>query len=50
MNNSNGNLKEENGLKDLVLMGDEVGDPDISMLVQQENELLEEEHARSEKS
>ena len=41
--NSNGKLKDENGLKDLVLMGDEVGDPDISMLVQQENELLEEE-------
>jgi RNA polymerase primary sigma factor len=41
--NSNGNLKEENGFKDLVLMGDEVGDPDISMLVQQENELLEDE-------
>jgi RNA polymerase primary sigma factor len=41
--NSNGKLKEENELKDLVLMGDEVGDPDISMLVQQENELLEDE-------
>jgi RNA polymerase primary sigma factor len=41
--NSNGKLKEENGLKDLVLMGDEVGDPDISMLVQQENELLEDD-------
>ena len=40
---SNGKLKEENGLKDLVLMGDEVGDPDISMLVQQENELLEDD-------
>ena len=38
-----GNLKDENGLKDLVLMGDEVGDPDISMLVQQENELVEDE-------
>jgi RNA polymerase primary sigma factor len=41
--NSNGKLKDENSLKELVLMGDEVGDPDISMLVQQENELLEEE-------
>ena len=41
--NSNGNLKEENGLKDLVLMGDEVGDPDISLLVQQESELLEDD-------
>jgi RNA polymerase primary sigma factor len=41
--NSNGKLKEENGFKELVLMGDEVGDPDISMLVQQENELLEDE-------
>jgi RNA polymerase primary sigma factor len=39
---SNGNDKEEN-LKDLVLMGDEVGDPDISLLVQQESELLEDE-------
>jgi RNA polymerase primary sigma factor len=41
--NANGDHKEENGLKDLVLMGDEVGDPDISLLVQQENELLEDE-------
>ena len=41
--NSNSKLSEENGLKDLVLMGDEVGDPDISMLVQQENELLDDE-------
>ena len=41
--NSNGKLSEENGIKDLVLMGDEVGDPDISMLVQQENEILEDE-------
>jgi RNA polymerase primary sigma factor len=41
--NSNGKLKEENGFKELVLMGDEVGDPDISMLVQQENELLEDD-------
>ena len=39
---SNGNLKEENVLKDMVSMGDEVGDPDISMLAQQE-ELLEDE-------
>ena len=30
--NANGKLGEENGFKDLVLMGDEVGDPDISML------------------
>lgn len=42
-NNSNGKLKEENGLKELVLMGDEVGDPDINMLVQQENDLLDDE-------
>jgi RNA polymerase primary sigma factor len=41
--NSNENLKEETSLKDLVLMGDEVGDPDISMLVQQENEILGDE-------
>ena len=41
--NSNGKLREENGLKDLVLMGDEVGDPDISMLAQQENEVLDDE-------
>jgi RNA polymerase primary sigma factor len=41
--NSNGKLKEENSFKDLVLTGDEVGDPDISMLVQQENELLDDE-------
>jgi len=41
--NSNGKLREENGFKDLILMGDEVGDPDISMLVQQENEILEDE-------
>ncbi|HEY3475111.1 MAG TPA: sigma-70 factor domain-containing protein, partial [Anaerolineales bacterium] len=41
--NSNSNLAEENGLKDLVLMGDEVGDPDISMLVQQEEELLDDD-------
>ena len=41
--NSNGKLREENGLKDLVLMGDEVGDPDISMLAQQENEILDDE-------
>ena len=41
--NPNGKLREENGLKDLVLMGDEVGDPDISMLAQQENEILDDE-------
>ena len=41
--NSNGNHKEEASLKDLVLMGDEVGDPDISLLVQQENEILEDD-------
>src|SRR5688572_28772523 len=41
--NSNGKLSEETSFKDLVLMGDEVGDPDISLLVQQENELLEDE-------
>jgi hypothetical protein len=35
LNHSNGQLPEENGIKELVLMGDEVGDPDISMLVQQ---------------
>ena len=40
--NSNGDLNEENGLKDLVLMGDEVGDPDISLLAQQE-ELIDDE-------
>jgi len=40
---SNGKLSEENGLKDLVLMVDEVGDPDLSMLVQQDEELFEEE-------
>ena len=43
LNNSNGKLGEENGLKDLVLMGDEVGDPDISMLAQQEEELLDDD-------
>jgi RNA polymerase primary sigma factor len=41
--NSNGKPRDENGLKDFVLIGDEVGDPDISMLVQQENELLEDD-------
>jgi RNA polymerase primary sigma factor len=40
---SNGILAEENGLQDLVLMGDEVGDPDISLLAQQEDELFEED-------
>lgn len=43
MENSNGKFADENGLKDLVLMGDEVADPDISMLVQQENEFLEDD-------
>src|SRR5512145_2836808 len=43
VNHSNGQPAEENGIKDLVLMGDEVGDPDISMLVQQEDELLEDD-------
>jgi RNA polymerase primary sigma factor len=42
LKNSDGKLVE-NGLKDLVLMGDEVGDPDIGMLAQQEDELLEED-------
>jgi RNA polymerase primary sigma factor len=43
VNHSNGNLPEENGIKDLVLMGDEVGDPDITLLAQQEDELLEDD-------
>jgi RNA polymerase primary sigma factor len=43
VNHSNGKLAEENGIKDLVLMGDEVGDPDITMLAQQEDELLEDD-------
>ena len=41
--NSNGKSADENGLKDLVLMGDEVGDPDISLLVQQEDDFLEDD-------
>jgi RNA polymerase primary sigma factor len=41
--NSNGKFPEENGLKELVLMGDEVADPDISMLAQQENEFIEDD-------
>jgi RNA polymerase primary sigma factor len=41
--NFNGKLKQEAHLSDLVFMGDEVGDPDISMLAQQENELLEDD-------
>ncbi|RPJ20255.1 MAG: sigma-70 family RNA polymerase sigma factor [Chloroflexi bacterium] len=41
--NSNGELAEENGLKELVLMGDEVGDPDIGLLAQQEDEFLEDD-------
>jgi RNA polymerase primary sigma factor len=43
VNHLNGKLAEENGIKDLVLMGDEVGDPDITMLAQQEDELLEDD-------
>ncbi len=43
LENSNGKLAEENGLKELVLMGDEVADPDISMLAQQENEIVEDD-------
>jgi RNA polymerase primary sigma factor len=34
---------EETSLKDLVLMGDEVADPDINMLAQQENEFVEDD-------
>ncbi|HEX5809676.1 MAG TPA: sigma-70 family RNA polymerase sigma factor [Anaerolineales bacterium] len=34
---------DENDLQDLVLMGDEVGDPAISMLAQQEEEIPEED-------
>jgi RNA polymerase primary sigma factor len=40
---SNGKLGDENGLKEMELMGDEVGDPDITMLAQQEDELLKED-------
>jgi RNA polymerase primary sigma factor len=43
VNHSNGQLAEENGIKELVLMGDEVGDPDITLLAQQEDELLEDD-------
>lgn len=43
LENSNGKLAEEDGLKELVLMGDEVADPDINMLAQQENEFLEDD-------
>jgi len=39
---SNGMLVDENGFPDLVLTGDEVGDPDASVLAQQEEELEEE--------
>ncbi len=39
--NSNGKLAEEN--EELVLMADEVGDPDLSMLAQQEDELFEDD-------
>src|SRR5215213_7590934 len=41
--NPNEILKEEDGGNDAVMMGDEVGDSDMSMIVEQENELLEEE-------
>ena len=41
--NSNEKMKRENGFKDLVFMGDDVGDPDISILAQQESELLDDE-------
>jgi RNA polymerase primary sigma factor len=41
--NSNGKLGEENSLKDIVLMGDEVADPDINMLAQQEAEFIEDD-------
>ena len=41
--NSNGKFAEESSLKELVLMGDEVADPDINMLAQQENEFLEDD-------
>ena len=40
---SNGQFAEETSLKDLVLMGDEVADPDINMLAQQENEFIEDD-------
>jgi RNA polymerase primary sigma factor len=40
---SNEKMSEDTRLKDLVLMGDEVGDPDISILAQQEEEFFEEE-------
>ena len=41
--NMDGVLGEENSLQELVLMGDEVGDPDMSILAQQEDESLEDE-------
>jgi len=41
--NSNGKFVDENGLKELVLMGDEVADPDMNMLAQQENEFIEDD-------
>ena len=40
--NSNEILAEMNDLDGLVLMGDEVGDPDLGVLAQQEEELIEE--------
>src|SRR5215211_5303048 len=39
----NGILREEDVVNDVVMMGDEVGDSDMSMIAEQENELLEEE-------
>src|ERR1043165_5174904 len=44
VNHPNGKATDENALNDLVLMGDEVGDPDISLLEQQEEELLEDDN------
>jgi RNA polymerase primary sigma factor len=41
--NGNGKFAEETSLKELVLMGDEVADPDINMLAQQENEFIEDD-------
>src|SRR5689334_8242930 len=41
--NSNGKFSDENGLKEFVLMGDEVAEPDINMLAQQENEFIEDD-------
>ncbi len=41
--NPNEILVEMNGLAGLVLMGDEAGDPDISVLVKQEEELIDDD-------